>query len=62
VRWAHALGFISYDGSTDKFSLSALGQQYVDTPATAGINAVLEDALLSYAPAVRVLRLLNLIG
>ncbi len=58
MRWAHALGFITYDSGSDTFFLSPLGQQYINTPASAGINSVLEDALLSYPPAVRVLRLL----
>ena len=58
VRWAHSLGFIEYDPGNDTFSLSSLGQQYINMPATNGINSVLEDAFLSYPPAVRVLRLL----
>ena len=60
VRWAHSLGFIGYDAPNDTFSLSVLGQQYIDAPATNGINSILEDAFLSYPPAVRVLRLLAL--
>lgn len=60
VRWAHALGFIEYNNSNDTFALSSVGKQYIDTPVDAeGVNAVLEDALLSYPPVVRVLRLLS---
>ena len=58
VRWAHSLGFIDYDASSDTFSISDLGQKYINTPATDGINQFFEDALLCYPPAVRVLRLL----
>lgn len=59
VRWAHALGFISHDTNTDRFEVTALGKQYIGTPNDNGINAVLEQAILSYSPAVRVLRLLD---
>ena len=59
VRWAHSLGFIVYDSNTDSFHISDLDRQYIDAPAPAGINSVMEDALLSYPPAVRVLRLLE---
>lgn len=58
VRWAHSLGFIKYDAGNDTFSLASLGKQYIDAPAVNGINSILEDALLGYPPAVRVLRLL----
>ena len=61
VRWAHSLGFVSYNSGTDTFHLSDLGRRYVSTPAPdSGINAVLEEAFLSYPPAVRVLRLLSM--
>ena len=59
VRWAHSLGFINYDADSDTFSLAALGQNYINMPATAGVNTVLEEAFLCYPPAVRVLRLLE---
>ena len=52
VRWVHALGFIDYDPHSDTYALSAFGEKYLND------SSVLEEAFLSYPPAVRILRLL----
>lgn len=60
LRWAHALGFLAYQPTRDTFALAEAGRRYLETPTDpAGINAVFEDALLAYPPAVRILRLLS---
>lgn len=63
VRWAHALGFIQYDYQTDTFAISDSGLR-LSQARTAGEelneqeNEILLTAVLSYPPAVRVLKLL----
>ena len=60
VRWAHSLGFLSYHTATDTFSLTPLGQEYINLPTPiSGVNAALEEAMLASPPVVRVLRLLS---
>ncbi|GHU87752.1 hypothetical protein FACS1894202_02600 [Clostridia bacterium] len=64
VRWAHCLGFIAYDYSDDTFSITKSGLEltkaYTDNgEISASERDILVTAMLSYAPAVRVLALLN---
>ena len=59
LRWAHALGFIQFDKSTDRFSITEFGLQYVTTkPGTSDETEILSQAFLSYPPVMRVLNLL----
>lgn len=60
VRWAHALGFISYDYSADSFEIAALGRAYVESvDGSAEEEEILTQALLSYPPVMRILNLLS---
>ena len=60
VRWAHALGFISYDYLTDTFAITSLGESYVEsTDGSVEEKEVLTKALLSYPPVMRMLNLLS---
>jgi len=60
VRWAHALGFISYNRDNDTFKITQLGLSYTNAPKDSEQEgAILEQALLSYPPAVRILELLS---
>jgi hypothetical protein len=64
VRWAHCLGFIAYDYADDTFSITESGLELTKAYTDNGEISVLEreilvTAMLSYAPAVRVLSLLN---
>lgn len=64
VRWAHCLGFISYDYSDDTFEITQSGLKL--TAVCAGTEElsdleqnIIKNAMLSYAPAIRVLSLLS---
>jgi len=60
IRWAHALGFISYDYLTDTFAITATGRAYVESEDDSSEEeTVLTKALLSYPPVMRVLNLLS---
>ena len=60
VRWAHALGFISYTYETDSFSITNLGLKYTNSEkGSEEEKEILEYAFLSYPPVVRVLSLLS---
>ena len=60
IRWAHALGFISYDYLTDSFSITPLGEAYVESAdGSVDEEEVLTKALLSYPPVMRILNLLS---
>ena len=64
VRWAHALGFITYHYSDDTFSITAAGnilaEQYVDNEVISdGEKEILISAMITYPPALRVLSLLS---
>ena len=54
-----SLCFLQYDSATGSFSVTQTGKDYIAQPAKKGINDVLKEAMLSYSPAVRVLRLLD---
>jgi len=58
LRFAEALGFIEYDREYDEFIISSLGKQLA-TSSDEDEYSILCDALLSYAPACRVLELLK---
>ena len=64
VRWAHCLGFISYDYADDTFAITEFGRTLTRGYTDGGeLNdyekRILTDALLSYPPAIRILSLLN---
>ena len=59
LRWAHAFELIQYTESEDCFSITQFGLQYTNTqPETSEERQILDRALLSYPPAMRVLNLL----
>ena len=59
VRWAHALGFISWDEKDDDFQATKSGVCLSETKVGSEEEYhVLADAMLSYPPAVRVIHLL----
>jgi hypothetical protein len=60
LRWAHALGFISYDYVTDSFIITEEGKYYIEsTDGSANEEETLTKALLSYPPVMRILNLLS---
>ncbi len=66
IRWAHCLGFISYDYKSDSFSITDDGLRLSmakhaddnDTMTQEEID-IITEAMLSYPPAVRILTLLE---
>lgn len=63
VRWAHALGFIEYHYEDDTFSITQNGIDLTNARTEGNeINAeekqIITTAVLSYPPAVRILKLL----
>ena len=59
IRWAHALGFVSWDEKDDRFQATESGDRL--SRARAGSeeeHRIFADAMLSYPPAVRVLDIL----
>lgn len=60
IRWAHALGFIDYDYSTDSFFITRLGFDFSRSiDDSQNEKQIIIEAILSYPPAVRVLDLLS---
>ena len=65
VRWAHALGFISYNYSNDTFSVTDLGLSLVSARDNSSDDLsddernILIEALMAYPPAIRVMSLLS---
>lgn len=60
VRWAHALGFICYDYLSDSFEITESGKRYVESDDNSDDEKrLLEEALLSYPPVMRILNLLS---
>lgn len=60
VRWAHALGFLEYARDADTFGLTEAGAAYSREDASdADARKALGLALLTYPPAVHILRLLK---
>ena len=59
VRWAQALGFIKYSYFDDSFEITEDGLKLTGAKLNEEKEEVLENALLSYPPAVRILKLLS---
>lgn len=65
LRWAYALGFVSYNYLNDSFKITDLGKNFISTNQDSDSNKlseeekdVLRKAIISYPPAVRILDLL----
>ena len=58
VRWANALGLIKYNYFDDTFEITEEGLKLTHAKTKEEKEKILIDALLSYPPAVRVLKLL----
>lgn len=60
VRWAHAFGFIKYNYEDDTFEITAEGLKYSKSIDESNEELlILENAIISYPPAVRILGLLG---
>lgn len=59
VRWAQALGFIKYNYYDDTFEITETGLSFSNSEEGRKRNEILEEAILSYPPAVRILNLLE---
>ena len=59
VRWAQALGFIKYNYFDDSFEITKEGLKLTGAKLNEEKEEILIDALLSYPPAVRILKLLS---
>lgn len=59
VRWAQCLGFIKYNYYDDTFEITDIGLEFSNSEEGEKRNDILETALLSYPPAIRILNLLE---
>ena len=59
VRWAQCLGFIKYNYYDDTFEITESGLNFSNSEQGTKLNEILEEAILSYSPAVRILNLLE---
>lgn len=59
IRWAQCLGFIKYNYYDDTFEITETGLEFSNSLQDEDRNEILENALLSYPPAVRILNLLE---
>ncbi len=59
IRWAQCLGFIKYNYYDDTFEITEIGIEFSNSKEGENRNKILEKALLSYPPAVRILELLE---
>ena len=59
VRWAQCLGFIKYNYYDDTFEITEAGLNFSNSEEGIKRNEILEEAILSYSPAVRILNLLE---
>lgn len=59
VRWAQCLGFIKYNYYDDTFEITETGLSFSNSEEGRKRNEILEEAILSYPPAVRILNLLE---
>ncbi|MDO5564851.1 MAG: restriction endonuclease FokI C-terminal domain-containing protein [Eubacteriales bacterium] len=59
VRWAQALGFIKYNYYYDSFEITEIGIEFSNSKDEQERDEHIELALLSYPPAVRILKLLE---
>lgn len=58
IRWAQCLGFIKYNYYDDTFEITEIGLEFSNSEEEKR-SEILEEALLSYSPAVRILSLLE---
>lgn len=58
IRWAHAVGFISYNYANDTFSITEKGLSLTRADKS-DRETILINAILSYPPAYRILSLLS---
>ena len=59
VRWAQSLGFIKYNYFDDSFEITEEGLKLTGAKTIEEKEEILIDSLLSYPPAVRILKLLS---
>ena len=59
IRWAQCLGFIKYNYYDDTFEITETGLEFSNSLQDEAKNEILENALLSYPPAVSILNLLE---
>lgn len=59
IRWAQCLGFIKYNYYDDTFEITEIGLEFSNIEEEEKRSEILEEALLSYSPAVRILSLLE---
>ena len=59
IRWAQCLGFIKYNYYDDTFEITETGLEFSNSLQDEDRKEILENALLSYPPAVRILNLLE---
>ena len=59
IRWAQCLGFIKYNYYDDTFEITGTGLTFSNSSDETDRKKILEEALLSYPPAVRILNLLE---
>ena len=59
IRWAQCLGFIKYNYYDDTFEITETGMRFSNSEEDENRNEILEEAILSYPPAVRILNLLE---
>ena len=59
IRWAQCLGFIKYNYYDDTFEITETGLEFSNSQEGKQRDEILENALLSYPPVVRILNLLE---
>lgn len=59
LRWAQCLGFIKYNYYDDTFEITETGLEFSNSQEGKQRDEILENALLSYPPVVRILNLLE---
>jgi len=59
IRWAQCLGFIKYNYYDDTFEITENGLDFSNSEDEGNRNDILQDAMLSYPPAIRILNLLE---
>ena len=59
IRWAQCLGFIKYNYFDDSFEITEEGLKWTRSSSLEEKENLLEKAMLSYPPAVRILKLLS---
>lgn len=59
VRWAQCLGFIKYNYFDDTFEITDQGLKWTRATEITECEEILEEAMLSYPPAARILKLLS---